>query len=159
MEHRAAFAAPAKSVHAAVVDRAFLAERLEALGGANATIVDHTESGGAVTFRVRQGLAAEHLPSVVRTLLKGDLVVDRTETWRGDLAGTVTATIPGVPGEIKGVTRLKDAGEGSEWVTTIEVRVGIPIVGGKLERVIGEQVTKLLANEAAFTAEWLAKHS
>jgi uncharacterized protein DUF2505 len=156
MEHRARFATPADTVHAAIVDPAYLADRLEALGGTNASIVDRTEQGGEVTFRVRQGLAAQHLPSAVRTLLKGDLVVDRTETWRADKTGTVKATIPGVPGEINGTMRVSDTDTGSEWVTSLEVRVGIPIFGGKIENAIGEQVVKLLATETAFTEKWLA---
>lgn len=156
MEHRARFATPADTVHAAIVDPAYLADRLEALGGNNASVVDRTEHNGTVTFRVRQGLAAEHLPSAVRTLLKGDLVVDRTETWNTDKTGTVKATIPGVPGEITGEMRLSSLDSGSEWVTTLSVRVNIPLVGGKLEKSIGEQVVKLLANEAAFTDRWLA---
>jgi hypothetical protein len=167
MEHRASFATPAHTVHAAIVDPAYLADRLEALGGANASVVERTESTdtgagtsiNTVTFRVRQGLAAQHLPSAVRTLLKGDLVVDRTETWRHDLTGTVRATIPGVPGEINGRMRLSDLDEGSEWVTSLEVRVGLPIIGGKIEKSIGEQVVKLLANEATFTDKWLASRS
>jgi hypothetical protein len=158
MEHRARFATPADAVHAAIVDPAFLADRLEALGGTDAAVEDRTESAGTVTYRLRQGLAAEHLPSAVRTLLKGDLVVHRTETWRADRTGTVQATVQGVPGEIKGTMRLSDidAGSGSEWVTSLEVKVSIPLIGGKIEKSIGEQVVKLLANEATFTEKWLA---
>ncbi|TCO65197.1 uncharacterized protein DUF2505 [Actinocrispum wychmicini] len=157
MEHRASFATPADTVHAALVDEAYLADRLQALGGTNASVMDRAEHNGEVTYRVRQGLAADHLPSAVRTLLKGDLVVDRTETWRADRTGTVTATIPGVPGEITGKSTLSDTADGSTWVTELEIRVSIPIVGGRIEKAIGEQVVKLLANEAAFTEKWLAR--
>ncbi|MBP2322295.1 hypothetical protein JOF56_002680 [Kibdelosporangium banguiense] len=159
MEHRARFATPADAVYAAIVDPAFLTDRLEALGGTNAAVEDRTESAGTVTYRLRQGLAAEHLPSAVRTLLKGDLVVHRTETWRPDQTGTVKASVHGVPGEINGTMRLSDmdaADGGSEWVTSLEVKVSIPLVGGKIEKSIGEQVVKLLANEATFTEKWLA---
>ncbi len=156
MEHRASLNTPADTVHAALVDPAYLEDRLQALGGTNASIVDRAEQGGEVTYRVRQGLAAEHLPSAVRSLLKGDLVVDRTETWRTDKTGTVKATIPGVPGEISGQMRLSGTDKGTDWVTSLEVRVSIPLIGGKIERSIGEQVIKLLANEAAFAEKWLA---
>lgn len=155
MEHRARFATPADTVHATITDPAFLADRLEALGGKDAAVVDRTESAGSVTYQLRQGLAAEHLPAAVRTLLKGDLVVHRTETWRPDRTGTVKATVQGVPGEINGTMRLSDVDGGTEWTTSLEVRVSIPLVGGKIEKSIGEQVVKLLANEAAFTEKWL----
>ncbi|MET0136333.1 MAG: DUF2505 domain-containing protein [Kibdelosporangium sp.] len=157
MEHRAKFAAPADTVYAAIIDPAFLADRLEALGGKNATVVERTDTTGALTVRVRQGLAAEHLPSAVRTLLKGDLVVDRTEIWKPDKTGTVDASVQGVPGQITGTMRLSDLDGRAEWVTLLAVRVSIPLVGGKIEKSIGEQVTKLLATEAEFTEQWLAR--
>jgi Protein of unknown function (DUF2505) len=155
MEHRARFATPADVVYAAITDPAFVAARLEALGGKDAAVVNRTESAGSVTYQLRQGLAAEHLPSAVRSLLKGDLVVHRTETWQPDHTGVVKATVQGVPGEINGRSRLSGAAGGTDWLTSLEIRVSIPLVGGKIEKSIGEQVVTLLAREAEFTEKWL----
>jgi hypothetical protein len=160
IEHRASFSTEGRSVYAVLVDPTFLTDRLNTIGGSQAALLDHQATAGEVTFRLRQGLAAELLPSTVRTFLKGDLVVTREETWRSeDVTGTVRATIPGVPGEISGAMRLVDLGaDESELVTSAQIRVGIPLVGGKLESLIAEQVRKLLANESEFTAKWLAEH-
>lgn len=159
-EHRAGFSAPAKTVYAALVDSGFLTERLERLGGKGATLVEHTTSADTVSFRLRQGLDAEHLPGAARAIFKGDLVVEREERWHPDGTGYVCtgrATISGVPGEITSRARLDDRADGSELVTTAEARVGIPLVGGKLEGVIAEQVGRLLTGEAEFAAKWLAE--
>ena len=160
-EHRATYSAPAATVYATLVDRAFLDERLRALGGKGAAVISYSGAGDEVDFRLRQGLDAERLPGAVRAILNGDLVVDREEHWRSD-AGTHTATgratISGVPGEITSRLRLADTSGGSELVTTAEVRVGIPLIGGKLEGVIAEQVAKLLGAEADFAGKWLAEH-
>ena len=43
-------------------------------------------------------------------------------------------------------------------MTAAEVKVGIPLIGGKFEGVIAEQVGKLLAAESEFTGKWLAEH-
>ena len=161
IEHRAAFPVPAKAVHAAFVDREFLAERLRVLGGKDARLIDYTQRGAEVVFRLRQGVDAARLPSVARTVIKGDLVVERTEAWRPDgtgFAGDTTAAVSGVPGDIKGRFALVDSGSGSVWTTSGEVKVRIPFVGGKVESVIAEQVGRLLAAEAEFTATWLAEH-
>jgi hypothetical protein len=155
-EHRATFSAPASTVHSTLVDRAFLEERLRVLGGKGATLVDHRDGADGVSLRLRQGVAAERLPGAVRAILKGDLVVEREERWTPDGAATGRATISGVPGEITSRHRLTDRADGSELVVDAEVRVGIPLVGGKLEGVIAEQVGKLLAAESEFTAKWLA---
>jgi uncharacterized protein YndB with AHSA1/START domain len=156
-EHRATFAAPAATVYSALVDRAFLDERLRVLGGKGATVIEHSRSGDEVSLRLRQGLDATRLPGAVRSLLKGDLVVEREERWRPDGEGylaTGRATISGVPGEIRSRTRLTG---GTEQVVVAEVQVGIPLIGGKLEGAIAEQVGKLLAAEAEFAGKWLAE--
>ena len=157
IEHRASFAEPAPTVYAALVDKAFLTDRLAAIGGNGATLIEHSAGADSAEFALRQGVSAEHLPSAARTFLKGDLVVEREERWQADGDGyraTLKATVRGIPGEITGLSRLV----GTELVTNAEVRVGIPLVGGKLEKLIAEQVGKLLATESEFAVAWLAEH-
>jgi hypothetical protein len=161
-EHRATYSQPAGTVYATLVDRAFLDERLRALGGKGAAVVAYEGSGDQVNVKLRQGLDAERLPGAVRAILKGDLIVEREERWQreGDThVATARATISGVPGEINSRIRVGAVGDGAEVVTTAEVKVGIPLVGGKLEGVIAEQVGKLLAAEAEFAGKYLAEHA
>ncbi|GAA3003885.1 DUF2505 domain-containing protein [Actinokineospora diospyrosa] len=153
IEHRAEFTAPAATVHARLVDRAFLEARLRAIGGKDATLVEHTTTGDATHYRLRQGIDSAHLPSAVRSLVKGDLVVERTETWRPEgtgFTGTTAATVSGIPGDIKGRYTLTDTATGSELRTTAEVKVRIPLIGGKIESVIADRVRDLLTTEARF---------
>jgi hypothetical protein len=160
-EHRSTFTSPAATVYATLVDRAFLEARLAALGGKGAAILEYTGSGDEVSYRLRQGLDASKLPGAVRAILKGDLVVERTERWTldgGAHTSTGGATISGVPGEIKNRTRIEDGSGGSALVITAEVKVSIPLIGGKFEEVIAEHVGKLLARESEFLGKWLAEH-
>ena len=160
-EHRATFSSPAATVYATLVDRAFLEERLRVLGGKGAGIVEYSGSGDEVSYRLRQGLDAEKLPGAVRAILKGDLVVERTERWSldgGTHVAAGSATISGVPGDIRNRSRVEPSGGGSALVVAAEVKVGIPLIGGKLEGVIADQVGKLLAAESEFTGKWLAEH-
>jgi Protein of unknown function (DUF2505) len=160
-EHRATFSSAPATVYATLVDRAFLEERLRSMGGKGAAVVEHSGSGDEVSFRLRQGLDAERLPGAVRAILKGDLVVERAERWTldgGTHVATGSATISGVPGEIKSRNRVQPADGGSALVITAEVKVNIPLIGGKLEGVIADQVAKLLAAESEFAGKWLAEH-
>ncbi len=61
-----------------------------------------------------------------------------------------------MPGEIRGRSRIAAAGSGSALVVTAQVKVSIPLIGGKLEKVVAEQVEKLLAAEAEYAEKWLA---
>ena len=160
IEHRADLDAPASAVHGALVSTDYLTDRLAAIGGANAALVEHTAAGDAVTYRLRQTVPASKLPSFARSVFRGDLVVERTESWEpagAGFTGTTSARVGGVPGEITGTHTLADAASGCTWRTAGSVKVKIPLVGGKVEAVIAEQVTALLAAEARFTADWLAQ--
>ncbi|MFC4853052.1 DUF2505 domain-containing protein [Actinophytocola glycyrrhizae] len=157
-EHRATFAAQAGDVFSTLVDEMFLTARLRDLGGKSAALLDHHSTGESAAFRLRQGVDGSKLPSVVRSIVNGDLVVEREERWRGyESAGR--ATINGVPADITSRGRLTERGGGTELVISAEVKVAIPLVGGKIEKVVAEQVTKLLAAEAEYAEKWLAERA
>lgn len=157
-EHRASFAAPVDTVHATLVDEAFLTARLRDIGGKGAALLDHRTSADGVAIRLRQGVDAKHLPSAARSILSGDLVVEREERWQGhESAGR--ATINGAPAEIRFRGRLGQRGTGAEYLVSAEVKVSIPLIGGKIEKVVADQVTKLLAAEAEYAEKWLAEHA
>jgi hypothetical protein len=157
-EHRATFAAPVDTVYATLVDEAFLTARLRDIGGKGAALLDHRTSDDGADIRLRQGVDANHLPGVVRSVLSGDLVVEREEHWRGH-ESTGKATINGVPAEIRFRSRLAARGDGTDAVIDAEVRVSIPLIGGRIEKVVAEQVTKLLVAEAEYTEKWLAERA
>ncbi|PXY35091.1 hypothetical protein BAY59_06385 [Prauserella coralliicola] len=161
IEHRATFPHGVADVLAAQSGEDALRARLAEIGGKNATLKDHTVTGDGVRYTLLQGVPAEKLPQAVRTIHKGDLVVQREHTWSGSgerYTGTIKAHVSGIPGEITARTELTADGDGgSAQRTTGEVKVRIPFVGGKLEGFIAEQVTSLLDSEAKFTAKWLAR--
>lgn len=163
IEHRASFAHGVDAVLAAQTDAAALRARLAEIGGVNATLEEHSATADGVRYTLLQGIPAAQLPQTVRTIHKGDLVVQREHTWTrsgGQVVGAISAHVNGVPGEITArteLTALTGDGPGCLQVTRGEVKVRIPIVGGKLEGVIAEQVTNLLEREAEFTASWLGR--
>lgn len=163
MEHRASFAAPAEKVFATLVDETFLTARLERLGGKDAALTGRSVDGERATITLRQGIDAQHLPSVARALLNGDLVVTREERWRREGDGYVAdtaASVSGVPGRISGTMRLAGGDAAPTVLSTVaEVTVSIPFVGGKVESAVAEQITRLVAAEAEFATDWLAEHA
>ena len=157
-EHRATFAAQADVVLSTLVDEAFLTARLRDIGGKGAALLDHRAEGDTAAYRLRQGVDAGKLPGAVRSILNGDLVVHREERWRGH-ESRGKATIDGVPAQISSQGLLTGRGDGCELLIRAEVKVGIPLVGGKIEKVVAEQVTRLLAAEAEYAEKWLAERA
>ena len=49
------------------------------------------------------------------------------------------------------------AGSGSKLSLTVKVEVKIPLLGGKVEGLIGGQLVDLLIGEQRFTTAWLAQ--
>lgn len=155
-EHRASFPAPVDTVYSILVDEAFLAARLRDIGGKGAALLDHSTTADGAAYKLRQGVDANRLPSAVRSILNGDLVVEREERWRGhEFRGR--AAISGVPAQITSHGRLTDRDGATELLVSAEVKVSIPLIGGKIEKVVAEQVTRLLAAEAEYAEKWLAE--
>jgi hypothetical protein len=161
-DYRSTSSYPADEVYATMVDPDFLRTRLERIGGPGAGLLEHSTDTEGAHYRMRHGLDAKNLPSMVRTVLSGDVVIERAENWRregmGHYTGDVNVTIPGTPGSATGVMRLRDTDEGSLLHIRIEVTVKVPLVGGMIEGTVTGHVQDLLASESAFTQEWLARH-
>jgi hypothetical protein len=84
------------------------------------------------------------------------------ESWTGLVDGkanaTVNGAIPGAPVSLTGNANLtpSDARARLAFRATVEVR--IPLVGGKVENFIGNQLVELLIAEQRFTTMWIAEN-
>ncbi|MHA6626747.1 DUF2505 domain-containing protein [Pseudonocardia sichuanensis] len=152
---------PADEVYATMVDPDYLRSRLKRIGGPGADLLEHTADTEGARYRLRHGLDAKDLPPAVRGVLPGDITIERTERWTrqesGRYLGDVQVAIPGTPASAAGGMRLHDTADGgSELQVRADVTVQVPLLGGKIEGVVAEQVRKLLTAESAFTQQWLA---
>ena len=155
IEHHTTSPHSAEKVYGAMVDETYLRDRLASIGGPGAALVTFSSTDERTSYQLKQGVPAEHVPSAVKAVLGGDLVIQRTETWAAG-AGTVEVAVGGVPGRLDGSFTVLDNGSGSKLTLSGEVKVSIPFVGGKIEKLIAEQVAVLLDKESEFTSQWLA---
>jgi len=125
------------------------------------------ESGNDRSIEVvtLQVLHSHNLPGVVTQLHRGDLCIRREENWGPITDGTATASIAGsildAPVNLSGTAVLSPiAGSGGarvEFRVTVQVR--IPIVGGKVEKLLGGVLTSLVAGEQRFTTAWITNNA
>jgi hypothetical protein len=153
---------PADEVYATMVDPDFLRARLEQIGGPGAELLEHTADIEGARYRLRHGLDGRDLPPVVRGVLSGNVMIERTERWTrqesGRYLGEVQVAIPGAPASAAGGMRLRDTPDGgSELQVRADIAVEVPLIGGKIEGIVAEQVQNLLRAESAFTRQWLAE--
>src|SRR5882757_8887502 len=162
IRYQSRYSCSAADLFATLVDRTYLEARLARIGGNNAVLLELASDAETAKYTLRQGVSQQHLPAPVQKILRGDLVIERAETWRlaapGRYEGTVTARVKDAPGTIGGALRLTEAGGGGSQLSIDgQAKVDVPLIGGKIETAIAEQVVKLMEREARFTAEWLAR--
>ncbi|MCW4353331.1 DUF2505 domain-containing protein [Hoyosella sp. YIM 151337] len=163
-EYRKEFPFPAEKVYEALATRQYWEDRLTAVGGTNARVVAFETNDGGISVELEQTIPRSKLPSVAHTVIKHDMVIQRRESWSAldgaasSASGELFAAMPGGPGDVKGTRKLAADGSGSIIEATVESRVSVPIVGGKLEKVVLQNLVRLYEKEDSFTEEWIGKH-
>lgn len=153
-----------EQVHDALRDERYWLARLADSGADDATLDALTVGDdGSVAVRTTQILRADRLPGVVTQFHRGDLSIEREETWSpvdgGEATASVVGAIPGAPVSLTGTGRLAPAGDSGARLTfkaTVEVR--IPLVGGKIENFIGSGLVDLMIAEQRFTTVWITEN-
>ena len=67
-----------------------------------------------------------------------EINIVQRETWTSVEQAKIHVTIPGKPGEMSGTGRLDDSGGSTLHVVTLDIKVGIPLVGGKIEGLVSD---------------------
>ncbi|ULN48643.1 DUF2505 domain-containing protein [Mycolicibacterium goodii] len=167
LEHPMAFAAPPETVYAAFAGedywQALMARYREHTQESEITAFTSGADGVDVAFR--QVLSRSELPGLVRTIIPVDMIIERHQHFNAfnevnsTAAGHFAASVPHVPGRLDGTYALSDASAGSRLLVTGRAKVSVPLVGGKLEKLVLDFMKNLLTLEEAFTADWIAQHS
>lgn len=153
-------------VHRALRDEGYWLARLTDSGADDYTLDAFTlTDDGGVTVATTQVLRADRLPGIVSQFHRGDLAIEREEHWDpvvdGQAVGTVDGVITGAPVSLNGAMVLAPEKSGAasrlDCKATVEVR--IPLVGGKLENLIGGQLIDVLIAEQRFTTMWIAENA
>jgi hypothetical protein len=116
-------------------------------------------AGEAVTLVVSRRLP-DGVPGFLQRFLPSDRRVTTSDTWGpaegGERRATWKAEIAGAPARMGGTMRIEPLPTGSRYTIDGEVKVPVPIVGGKAESFIAEQVVRLAEAEAAVVEKVLA---
>lgn len=151
-------------VHQAFCDKDYWLARLAKARADISTLDSIADDGqGGTDITTIQTMRAPGLPAVATQFHRGDLSVVREEHWGpvvdGRTIGTVRGRIPGAPVIITGTGVLTPYERGARLNFSATVEVRIPLVGGKLESLLGQHVKYLVELEQEFTTEWIsARH-
>ncbi len=119
------------------------------------------EDGEHVIISSSRKLPAE-IPAAARKFVGDAITVDEVHTWAhpdvdGARHGTVTATFASAPMEVYGTLELHPDGSGSQLKVVVHAKARVPLVGGKLETVVGEQFMRALRKEQQIAPQWFTQ--
>jgi len=120
-------------------------ERLQkALGAMNFRQAEHSDDGTRFMIKCQYEVKSEvPLPGFAKKVLGETTSVTQTERWdRSTRKGEVIVEPKGLPAKIRCATSLADSGSGSTKTFDWEVNVKIPLVGGKIEDLVGEDIKR-----------------
>ena len=164
VEHR--FAAPVRAVERSMTDPDFFAELRDLPGIEAPELLDRRERPGAIELDVRYVFSGD-LPSVARRVLgRGELAWVQRSTFDLERHRTDFTIVPETHADLLTCTgvyllRSDGGGEGEQTTRTIsgELRVRVPLLGGRAERAIAGGLVERLDAEAEALRRWLASHT
>ncbi len=155
--HVNSYAATPAAVHTMLTTPAFR-EEVSTYQRALDHSVDVTEAGGTTTVVITQTQAMEGAPAAARKLVGSTVQIVQREGWRSPDRADFAMEIPGKPGHLRGSIELVDNGDGScDEVFSGEVKVNVPLIGGKLEGFIADILTRALRREGRVGVTWLER--
>lgn len=115
--------------------------------------------GKGVTVEINQFQAARGMPGFARKLVGDEINIVQTEDWTAPAKGNIHVAIPGKPAEIAGTALLTEDPAGTTETVNLTVKVNIPLIGGKIERVLADLFGKALRAEHEAGVEWLSREA
>ena len=142
--------APLEQVAAMLADPAFREEVLSRQRVERGSV--SVEEGG---LRIEQVMSTRGLPPAAAGFVGAEIVLVRVERWQDVARRDVHVTIQGQPAELKGQALLADVSAGTRETVDLDVRVRIPLIGGKVEGLVANLVAHALRIEHETGQAWL----
>jgi hypothetical protein len=118
--------------------------------------VEITARGAGALVVVHRTMSMRGAPSAA-TRITGDTVrLVQREEWEGPDRARFALEIPGKPGHVRGQIDLREGGDGCDAVFDGVAKVSIPLVGGKIERLVTDILAHGLRREGEVGVTWLA---
>jgi hypothetical protein len=158
LEHDLTYDAPLAEVAAMLADPDFRAEVCDQLGMLRKTVtITGDAADGTLEVVLDQVQAADGVPSFARKFVGDEINIIQRERWSSPAEGHIEVTIPGKPGEMSGTARLHESGGTTTESVAMDIKVGIPLVGGKIEGLISELLLKALRAENKVGRDYLSR--
>jgi len=154
-EHTLRYDASPAEVFAMLGDAVFRERVCEAQHVSEATVeIDGVDD--TMTVSIDQRRPSDGIPSFAKKFVGDTIHIAQREEWSSATDAVLDVTIPGKPGHMKGTITLRPDGDGTVETVSGELKIHIPIVGGKIEGLVIELFEHALEAEQRIGKTWLA---
>lgn len=152
--HELTFDAGVDDVRAMVLNPAYWDTVAQATGALSSKTT-LTESGSAVELVTDEEQKVVGVPGFAKKFVGESTRSIKTLRWTGDDASFVVET-PGKPTSLSGTATISSAGSSTKLRYDLEVKASVPLIGGKLEKLVADLTVEGFGKEQAAGAAWLA---
>ncbi|PTR30484.1 uncharacterized protein DUF2505 [Rhodococcus sp. OK519] len=152
-EFSAEFEHPVERVHALLTDETYWRSRIPPESRGTVEVVGAVDGDGRplVTVTMIETVDADSFPSLVRTVVRGEMRMQRVDSWSpvgdGRASGRVEGTSTGIPVVIDGVYELRPHRGGAVLDVRGSVTVKVPLIGGRIEVLARQMVGQMVARD------------
>ena len=154
LRHEISYDAPLAKVFQMLSDPAFRQASADAMGVISAEVTI-TPAGKGMHVHIDQVQPTEGIPGFARKFAGETTRAVQTEEWDSPAGGRIKIETPGKPTSIKGTLALTEAGGRTTETLEVEVKVKVPLIGGKLESLMADLVTTGMDKEHTAGVVWL----
>jgi hypothetical protein len=155
--------ASVEQIHSAFSEKDYWLARQEASGGVARLDSLVKDTDGSVTVVIIGDGRREGVSGLVAKFYPRSWQAVQKESWRpiggGHVRGEISIAMRGAPGSGHATALLAPAQNGSRLKCTATVEFKVPLIGGKIESMIGGQLVEQVSAMLRFTAEWITKHA
>lgn len=149
------------TVLAMLTDAEFQRERCAATGAVEST-VEISGEPDSPTVISRRTMATEGLPDFVRKVVGASIEIADEVSWWPSGNGSyreaaVRLGVSGQPTKMSGRLELRADRSGTKGILTAELKGGLPLIGGRIEKVTATLILKAMQREQTVGRRWLTK--
>jgi uncharacterized protein YndB with AHSA1/START domain len=156
LRHEITYDAPLADVFAMLSDPAFRKRSAQVSMNVISADVTITPKGDGISVLIDQVQPTEGVPKFAKKFAGETTRSVQTEEWGSPSGGTISIETPGKPTSINGTLALTESGGRTTETLDVEVKVKVPLIGGKLESVMADLVAQGMDKEHAAGVAWLS---
>lgn len=155
------YAAEVDAIWRMLCDRAAWEAKYAAVGASDVRWLTFEVTAEAATITSERTVPAD-IPAAARSVVGDSARVTQTEQWRrtaDGLQAELDVSTRGAPGGTTGTMRVTpdpDVPGYSRWAVNLTIAVPVPLLGGKLERVMEAELDRNFRAEEPVIGRWLA---